>query len=194
MIQSTTVIVETDRLVVRLLRHSDVDAMNRVFGDPEVMRFGNGVQTSEWVRNWLCCCLANYQEKSGVGPWAVIEKSSAEVIGYCGMFYFSNVCGQPETEIGYRLARSYWGRGYATEAARAVLNYAFNILRLPRLISIIDPFNVRSIRVAEKLGMRYEKDVMFEGYTHPDNVYAIEYGKVEETEDCEGINTEDDTT
>ena len=179
MIQSNTVIVETDRLVVRLFRHSDVNAMNRVFGDPEVMRFGNGVQTSEWVRNWLCRCLENYRQKSGIGPWAVIEKSSEEAIGYCGLFYFPNVCGQPETEIGYRLARSYWGRGYATETARAVLNYAFNILRLPRLISIIDPLNVRSIRVAEKLGMRYEKDVMLEGYTYPDNVYAIEYEKVE---------------
>ena len=180
MIHPTVVIAETDRLVVRRFYLSDAEAMNRIFGDPEVMRFGNGVQTSEWVRNWLCCCLENYRQTSGIGPWAVIEKSCEEVIGYCGLFYFPNVCGQPETEIGYRLARSYWERGYATEAARAVLNYAFNILCLPRLISIIDPLNVRSIRVAEKLGMRYEKDVMFEGYTHPDNVYAIEYEKVEE--------------
>jgi RimJ/RimL family protein N-acetyltransferase len=83
------------------------------------------------------------------------------------------VCGQPETEIGYRLARPYWGRGYATESARAVRDYALNTLRLPRLIAMIDPQNVASIRVVEKLGMHYEKDVMFEGYTHPDRVYAI---------------------
>lgn len=179
MTHPTTVIAETDRLVIRLFRLSDADAMNHIFGDPEVMRFGNGVQPPKWVRNWLCRCLENYRQKSGIGPWAVIEKNSEEVIGYCGLFYFPDVCGQPETEIGYRLARSYWGRGYATEAARAVLNYAFNILRLPRLISIIDPLNVRSIRVVEKLGMRYEKDVMLEGYTYPDNVYAIEYEEVE---------------
>lgn len=174
----TAVIVETNRLVVRLFRLSDADAMNRIFGDPEVMRFGSGVQTSEWVCDWLCHCLKNYRQKLDIGPWAVIEKNSEEVIGYCGLFYFSNVCGQPETEIGYRLARPYWGRGYATEAARAVLNYAFNVLCLPRLVSIIDPCDVRSIRVAEKLGMHYEKDVMFEGYTHPDRVYAIERLKI----------------
>ena len=168
------IIVETKRLVLRQFRLSDADAMNRVFGDPEVMRFGDGVQTPEWVHDWLRRRLENYRQKSGIGPWAVIEKSSGETIGYCGLFYFPDVCGQPETEIGYRLALPYWGRGYATEAARAVRDYAFNILCLPRLIAMIDPQNVASIRVAEKLGMHYEKDVMFEGYTHPDCVYAIE--------------------
>lgn len=183
MTHSTSVIVETERLVVRLFRLSDTHAMNRIFGDPAVMHFGNGVQPPEWVRNWIRRCLENYQQKSGIGPWAVIEKSSKEVIGYCGLFYFSNICGQPETEIGYRLASPYWGRGYATEAARAVRNYAFNVLHLSRLISIIDPLNVRSIRVAEKLGMCYEKDVMFENYTHPDHVYAIDHEKVGKTDD-----------
>ena len=181
MIHPTAIVVETDRLVVRLFHLSDEEAMNRIFGDPEVMHFGNGVQTPEWVHDWLCRCLENYRQKSGIGPWAVVEKSSEEVVGYCGLFHFPDVCGHPETEIGYRLARPYWGRGYATEAARAVLNYTFNILCLPRLISIIDPLNARSIRVAEKLGMQYEKDVMFEGYTHPDRVYAIEDMKNEKT-------------
>jgi len=95
-------------------------------------------------------------------------------MGYCGLFYFPDVGGQPETEIGYRLARAYWGRGYATEAARAVRDYAFDTLRLQRLIAMIDPQNGASIRVAEKLGMVYEKEVMFAGYTHPDRVYVIE--------------------
>ncbi|MCH8293939.1 GNAT family N-acetyltransferase [Candidatus Poribacteria bacterium] len=168
------VIVETERLVLRQFCLSDADAMNRVFGDPEVMRFGDGVQTPEWVEDWLSRRLQNYRRKSGIGPWAVIEKGNKEAIGHCGLFYFPDVCGQPETEIGYRLARPYWGRGYATEAAQAVRDYAFNTLGLPRLIAMIDPQNVASIRVAEKLGMYYEKDVMFEGYTHPDRVYAIE--------------------
>ena len=79
MIHPPAVIVETDRLVVRLFHFSDADAMNRIFGDPEVMRFGDGVQTSEWVRNWICCCLENYRQKSGIGPWAVIKKSSETV-------------------------------------------------------------------------------------------------------------------
>ncbi len=174
MIHPTTVIVETERLIVRLFRLSDAEAMNCIFGDAEVMRFGEGIQTAEWVQDWLGWCLKNYRQKQEIGPWAVVEKSSKAVIGYCGLFYFPDVCGQPETEIGYRLARSSWGCGYATEAASAVLNYAFKTLHLSRLIAIIDPANIRSIRVAEKLGMHYEKDVMFKGYTHPDSIYAIE--------------------
>ena len=189
MTHPTAVIVETDRLIVRPFQLSDANAMNHIFGDPEVMHFGSGTLTPEQVHDWLHDCLKNYRQKSGIGPWAVIEKSNEEVIGYCGLFYFPDVCGQPETEIGYRLARPYWGRGYATEAARAVLNYAFNVLRMPRLIAIIDPLNVRSIRVVEKLGMYYEKDVMFKGYTHPDQVYTIECAENRERRKLQPTNT-----
>ncbi|MSR60370.1 MAG: N-acetyltransferase [Planctomycetaceae bacterium] len=93
--------------------------------------------------------------------------------GYCGVFQYPDVGRQPETEIGYRLARPHWGRGYATEAARALRDYGFGTLSLARLIALIDPRNAASIRVAEKIGLRYEKDVMPEGYTHPDRVDAI---------------------
>ena len=147
--------------------------MVRVFGDPEVMRFGDGVQTKEWVEQWLRTCLKRYYETWGFGPYAVVEKDSHDVIGYCGLFYFPNINGQPEVEIGYRLARAAWGRGYATEAVSAVRDFAFNMLGIKRLIAIIDPSNSASIRVAEKIGMHYEKEVMLEGYSHADHVYAI---------------------
>lgn len=146
----------------------------RVFRDPEVMHFGDGVQSAAWVHQWLQRRLEDYRQEPGLGVWAVVEKSSGEVMGYCGLFFFPDVCGQPEIEIGYRLARSHWGRGYATEAARAVRDYAFQTLGVQRLIALVDPENTASIRVAEKLGMVYEKDVMFPGYTHPDRVYALE--------------------
>ena len=167
------IIVETERLVLRHFRMSDGEALHGVFGDAQVMHFGDGVQTAQWVHDWLCRRLED-QQHSEIGPWAVVEKASSETIGYCGLFAFPDVCGQPETEIGYRLARPYWGCGYATEAARAVRDYAFNTVGISRLIAMIDPHNVASIRVATKIGMRYEKDVMFEGYTHPDHVYAME--------------------
>jgi ribosomal-protein-alanine N-acetyltransferase len=166
-------IVETERLLLKRLRLADADAMSKVFGDPEVMRFGDGIQTSKWIHDWLRDCLETYQQDSGIGPWAVVEKRITSTIGYCGLFHFPDVCGQPETEIGYRLARSWWGQGYATEAVMAVRDYAFNKLGMLRLIAMIDPQNLASIRVAEKSGMQYEKDVMFEGYTHPDRVYTI---------------------
>ena len=167
------IVVETERLILRHFHIGDIGAMSRVFGDAEVMRFGPGVQTSAWLQNWLQECLENYYQNWGFGPWAVVEKSHREIIGYCGLFYFSDINGQPEVEIGYRLARTFWGRGYATEAVLAVRDYGFNVLGLPRLIAMIDPQNTGSIRVAEKANMIYERDVMFEGYTHPDHLYAI---------------------
>ena len=167
------IIVETERLMLRHFHILDLEAMNRVFGDAEVMRYGPGVQTTAWVQDWLLGCLENYYEKWGFGPWAVVETNTRETVGYCGLFFFPDVAGQPEVEIGYRLIRSAWGRGYATEAVLAVRDYSFNVLCLPRLIAMIDPENVGSIRVAEKAGMQYEKEVMFEGYTHPDHVYSI---------------------
>ena len=102
-----------------------------------------------------------------------MEKNSRVVIGYCGLFYFPAIAEQPEIEIGYRLARPFWGHGYATEAVAAVRDYGFSVLCLPRLIALIDPQNVASIRVAENAGMRYEREVMLEGYSHPDHVYSI---------------------
>ncbi len=143
-----------------------------VFGDVEVMRFGDGVQTKAWVQEWLRLGIENYRRR-GFGPYAVVEEYSGNLIGYCGLLHFPDVNGQPEIEIGYRLVRSAWGKGYATEAAVVVRDYAFNILNMKRLIAIIDPANTPSIRVAEKIGMHYEADVMFEGYDHPDHVYVI---------------------
>ena len=165
------IVMETPRLFLRHLHIVDGDAMDRVFGDAEVMHYGPGVQTQEWVRNWLRGCLEDYFQKWGFGLWCVVEKAGREVVGYCGLSRFGEVGGQPETEIGYRLMRAHWGKGFATEAARAVRDYGFDTLCLPRLISIIDPRNVASIRVAEKNGLRYEKEVVFQGYL--DRIYAI---------------------
>lgn len=147
--------------------------MYRVFGDPEVMRFGDGVQTKEWVQSWLFTCLERYYRTWGFGPYAVVEKQSQELIGYCGLFYFPEINGQAEVEIGYRLVHSAWGKGYATEAVLSLRDFAFSTLGLKRLIAIIDPANTASIRVAEKTGMQYEAEVMLEGYTHPDHIYVI---------------------
>lgn len=165
-------VVDTERLIVRHFQMSDVAAMNAVFGDPEVMRFGDGVQSGEWVRDWLRQCIDDADQISGVSPWAVEEKGNSETIGYCGLFHFPDICGQSEIEVGYRLARDYWGRGYATEAVRAVRDHAFYALNIPRLIAMIAPENTASINVVRKAGFVYEKDVMLAGYTHADRVYV----------------------
>jgi RimJ/RimL family protein N-acetyltransferase len=166
-------IAATERLILRRFHILDGEAMYQIFGDAEVMRFGDGVQTKEWVQDWLRTCLERYYQTWGFGPYAVVERQSQGVIGYCGLFYFPDVNGHPEVEIGYRLARAAWGHGYATEAVRAVRDYAFHTLGIKQLIAIIDPANIASIHVAEKVGMQYAAEVMFVGYTHPDHVYVI---------------------
>jgi [ribosomal protein S5]-alanine N-acetyltransferase len=167
------IIAETERLLLRHFHVGDAAAMNCVFCDAEVMRFGRGAQTSEWVKEWLLGCLEKYHQTWGFGHWAVVEKASHETLGLCGLAQYPDIDGQTEIEIGYRLARPYWGKGYATEAAKAVRDYGFNTLGFDRLVSIIDPRNVASNGVAEKLGMQYEKDIMFKDYTHADRLYTM---------------------
>jgi RimJ/RimL family protein N-acetyltransferase len=166
-------LLTTERLLIRQVQIADHAALCRVFGDPEVMRYGDGVQTEAWVHGWLRTCLEHSYRAWGFGPYAVVERARRAVIGYCGLFAFPDINGRPEIEIGYRLERAAWGNGYATEAACAVRDYAFAILQIPRLIALIDPANVASIRVAEKIGMRYEQEVLLPGYTHPDHVYVV---------------------
>ena len=167
------IIARTEHLFLRHFHILDLEPMFHIFGDSEVMRFGDGVQTKEWIRHWLTNCLEHYYRQWGFGPYAVIEQSSREVIGYCGLFFFPDVNGQPEIEVGYRLARDKWGNGYATEAAQSVRDFAFQTLGVNRLIAMIDPENKASIRVAQKLGMRHAGEIKFKGYTHPDHVYMI---------------------
>ncbi len=154
------IIAETERLQLRHFHVDDAPAMERVFGDAEVMRFGRGPQSHEWVRTWLEKRAEIYKQR-GFGLWAVVVRETQQVIGYCGLSYFDDIAGQPETEVGYRLARASWGHGFATEAACAARDYALGTLGLTRLIAIIDPRNIASVKVAEKTGLRYEKDALF---------------------------------
>jgi RimJ/RimL family protein N-acetyltransferase len=132
------IVTATNRLIIRHFHILDAEWLQQVFTDAEVMRFGPGVQTRQWIDDWLQRCLTQYHTW-GFGPWAVVRKDSHETIGYCGLFYFPAVAGQPEVEVGYRLARACWGQGYASEAVVAARDYAFNVLSLPRLIAMIDP-------------------------------------------------------
>jgi RimJ/RimL family protein N-acetyltransferase len=105
----------------------------------------------------------------GYGMWAVEERSSGNFIGRVGLHYPD---GWPESEVGWTLARAYWGRGYAIEAAAAALRVAFETLDWPRAISLIAPSNLRSIRLAERLGERFERTLQLRG--HPVELYAID--------------------
>ncbi len=170
--------LETSRLLLRAVHIRDAGAFDEVFGDLEVMRFSSGTKTKAEVREWIQRCLTHYYPEWGHGPLSVVEKTSGEVIGYCGLFYFPNIDGRPEIEVGYRLRTAFWGKGFATEAALRVQDYAFSELGKKRLIAMVDPGNLASIGVALKLGMEYEKDVMLDGFTHPDRLYAREFTEI----------------
>jgi ribosomal-protein-alanine N-acetyltransferase len=166
-------IAETTRVAIRPLRMSDGDALHRVFGDAEVMRYSDGPHTRQWVDQWVRDYVDNHYDAWGFGMWAVEERMGTQVIGYCGLSRLPQRCGPRETEIGYRLIRSHWGRGLATEAVCAVRDYAINTLHLPKLIAIVDPENIASLRVVEKAGFQYDREIMFDGYTHPDKVFTL---------------------
>ncbi len=167
-----SLIAETDRLKIRIFEMDDVEPMLRIFGDVEVMHFGDGIQTRDWVQNFLRESINGIEQFPGAAPWAVDLKNQFETIGYCGLFYFSDINGRAELEIGYRIARDYWGQGYATEAAAAVRDYVFKTLKHPRLIALIDPENISSINVAKKIGFRFEADVTSGIYPYSDHIYV----------------------
>ena len=168
--------IETQRLKLRPLKHSDSDAFNVLFSDTEVMRSSiYGTKTQEEVKEWLANQIDSKHHSTGIELLAVTCKSTQVIIGYCGLAQFRNI-GEADAkilEIGYRLIRKYWGYGYATEAATAVRDYAFNELSITRLVALIEPINERSIGVAKRIGMSYEKDIMLDGYDHPDHLYTM---------------------
>ncbi len=149
------IVIETPRLILRQITWEDLDQLATILSDPVVMEFYPSIytyaQTQEHIKRIINC----YQ-KNSFGLWATIHKNSNQLIGRCGLIA-QQVDGKEEVEIGYLLAKEYWGYGLGTEAAIAIRNYAFIELGLPRLISLIDPRNIASQKVALKNGMKYEK-------------------------------------
>ena len=141
----------TERLNLRAFRESDLNDYARICADPEVVRFvGAPFSRSEaWLH--IATILGHWQLR-GYGMWAVESRSNGALIGRIG-FYEPE--GWPGMELGWMLARDQWGRGLATEGARAALQFASSALGKSQVISLIHPVNVRSIRVAEKLGQHY---------------------------------------
>ncbi len=174
------VVLETDRLILRHFTPGDLDDLAAIYGDAEVMRYiGKGeVKSREETakimeyafvdndRAWSAETLAlkpqlrrAIERNASFGLWATIYKPDSKLIGRCGLLSW-DIDGAKETEVGYVLAKEYWGRGLATEAARASRNYGFERLGFDRLVSLILPGNLASQRVAVKNGMHHERDAM----------------------------------
>ncbi|NKB71513.1 MAG: GNAT family N-acetyltransferase [Candidatus Latescibacteria bacterium] len=153
--------IETDRLILRNFQPSDLDRLALIMGNAEVMRFStDGPWSRQRTQTFLHNCLADYtQQHWGYGRLAVVHKADNKLIGFAGLAPFDEVDGSPEVEIGYRLHPQYWGLGLGTEAAAASRDYGLVQLGMKRLISLIEPENAASIRVAEKIGMKFEKEI-----------------------------------
>jgi len=150
--------IETDRLIIRSAQKVDFESLAALWADPEVTYYMGGPRNYEEILNIL-------REDAQVNPqpvfdlWPVIEKETGQVVGDCGILE-KNIDGRNQYEIVYVLAKSAWGKGFATEVASALKDYAFNELDLKRVTALIDPGNLKSEKVATKIGLRYEKDTV----------------------------------
>ena len=146
--------LETERTVMRGWRDDDLDAYAAISADQGVMRYVGGVRSRE--ETWRAIAVyAGHWVIRGYGLWAVQRRADGALLGRVGLW---NPEGWPGEEIGWKLGRAAWGQGYATEAARAAMTWAWDVLELPRLISVIDPRNERSIAVARRLGMTHVRE------------------------------------
>ncbi|WP_138417947.1 GNAT family N-acetyltransferase [Aquibacillus sediminis] len=150
-------VLETERLRLREMDMHDQNDLLQLFQDPMVMKYYPQQKNFEETIRWITWNKNNYR-KFHVGLWIVEDKATDQFLGQCGLVP-KKVEGVVQMEIGYLFVRKQWGNGYATEAAQACVDYSFRTLQVPTLIVLIDPLNQRSIQVAKKIGMHYEKTV-----------------------------------
>ena len=169
-------ILETNRLILRPLTEEDFDAWTAVLGDPEVMYAYEHGFSPEEVRQWIQRQQERYA-KDGFGLWALIEKTSGQLIGDCGIT-LQDWNGREVPEIGYRLRRDRWRQGFAIEAAAACREYGFHTLNLPELFSIIRDNDLPSQRVALRSGMALRGSFVkrYRGVDMPHLVFSVKRG------------------
>ncbi len=145
--------LETERLFLRPMNETDVDAVFAMRSDENVMRFIRAPQTKRAeAENWINLVSSCWEDEK-IGFCSIIEKSSKRFIGWCGLWRLKET---GEIEVGYALFKEFWGRGFASEAAGAFLKYGFENLELEKIVAVASPENTNSRRVMEKLGMKYD--------------------------------------
>ena len=145
--------LETQRLTIKPSTLEDLDDLYAIQSDPDVMQYiGQGVRTRSEVSEWLAKAIAHHQ-KHGFSFCSVFEKESKQLIGQAGLQYLSYDEQQPDIEIGYRLKKQSWGKGYATELTKALIDWGFSNLPIDKLVAVINPANEKSRKVLEKAGM-----------------------------------------
>ena len=154
-------VIETERLRHRRLRIEDLSDLMSIVGDSEVMTYlgieGGTTLSEEEAEEALTKMIAFWNQR-GFGRWAVLDNTSSRMVGLCGLRLLEDT-----PELFYAFAKNYWGQGLATESARACLRYGFEELGFARIVAASRHANTASLRVMEKIGMRYEKDINYLG-------------------------------
>jgi ribosomal-protein-alanine N-acetyltransferase len=152
-------VLESPRLMLRHFEPDDLGALAALYGDPEIRRhYPDGVRTIEETREELEWFRNGHPDHPELGLWAAVHKSTARLVGRCGLLPWT-LDGTDEVEVAYLIDKTFWGQGLATEAAFAIARHAHRRLGLLRLVCLILPGNAASRRVAEKIGMRYERQL-----------------------------------
>ena len=146
-------VIETFRLYLREFDLSDAKSMFDLNNDKEVIKytgddhFSSELEALDFIKNY------DHYKIHGFGRWAVILKKSNEFIGWSGL----KLNEENNIDIGFRFYKKYWGLGFASESAKAVLEYGFNVLKLECIVGRVAPENIASVRILEKLGMKFKK-------------------------------------
>jgi [ribosomal protein S5]-alanine N-acetyltransferase len=153
-------IFETKRLILRPMNINDAKGLFSYLNDPEVMQFENsGVLTYKQIKKFLEEKHKKImQDMLPLGTRAVVLKESGNLIGECTLHHLEYIEGHP-VEVAYKINRYYWKNGYATEAAKCLMDHGYKDLKISEIVAAINPLNVASIRVAEKLGLTYKRDI-----------------------------------
>ena len=145
--------IETERLLLRMFRAEDLDAVYQLFNNADIQKYlsAENKRTRERLKTTLKVFVRRWAER-GVGIWCVTDKKNGEIVGYCGFQYFE---GQTEIEILFAFLKNVWGGGLATEAAKACLSFWFEELSFDKVIAVTSPQNISSQCVLSKIGMLY---------------------------------------
>ena len=150
-----TTIIETGRLILRTWRKEDTDHCFQINQDPKVMEYFPGLQDLETTKIFITK-VNNHFDKHGYSLYATARKDTNEFIGFIGLLVADfEAHFTPATEIGWRLSSKHWGKGFATEGAKAVLDYAFKELEIPEIVSFTAEGNAKSIKVMQKIGLQH---------------------------------------
>ena len=154
------IILETERLILRELTAEDAANFYRLNQDHEVVKYTGDVPFSDIEEARQFLLKYDQYKKYRVGRWAVVRKSDNVFLGWCGLKYHPQT---NEYDLGFRFFRKYWNQRYATESAKACLKYGFNELHLDSILGHAMKANLASVKVLEKIGMRFDRTTDFEG-------------------------------